>query len=160
MIRLIAAVDNKNGLARDGLMPWDIPADLKRFRKLTKTHGANVLMGKKTYQPIGHALVGRTTYVLTRHPKANPPKNVIIVSDLDKFIAEFDQDLWVMGGAQLFALTLSQADEIYLTIIDHDFNCDIFFPDYKKRFEVVSSEEPIVQNGLSFTYQLLRPKKR
>ena len=154
LIRLIAALDSKNGIAAGGHMPWHIPADLARFNDLTTSHGANILIGNNTYRSIGHALANRHNYVLT-HNNDQIMKDAVAVNDLNKLINNFHGDLWVIGGEQVYAQTINFADELYLTIIDHDYHCDQFFPDYRTSFLLVSSEGPYSHNGIHFSYQLL-----
>jgi dihydrofolate reductase len=157
MIRLIAAIDSKNGIAKDGEMPWNLPSDLEYFKRMTMQYGANVLMGRTTYDPIGHGLRGRNTYVVSHNP-IDGTEDVTQVSDLAKFLGELKQDLWVMGGQGIYEQTLPYADELYLTKIDHDFSCDKFFPDYTQDFQLSNSEGPFEENGLSYSFQCFIPK--
>lgn len=155
MIRLIAAIDNKRGIARNGVMPWKIPEDEKYFTEQTKTYGGNVLTGGVTFRNTYHGgpLAGRQNYILTRHDEPIP--GATVVHDLDKLLEDFkDKDLWVAGGAEVFAeiMAAGKADELYLTHIDADFNCDQFFPEYEKSFKMVEQSETREQNGLKFTY--------
>lgn len=150
MIRLIAAIDQKRGLSRNGQIPWDIPQDKARFRQLT--HDANVLIGRVTYGSISNS-IGKNKYIIS-HRKINPTPGAVLVSDLDKFIKGFNKDLWVIGGAATYSETIKYADELYLTLIDADFNCDKFFPEYTN-FQLKKTEGPFIKNGLSFSYQLL-----
>jgi dihydrofolate reductase len=155
MIRLIAVVDSRNGLAKDGNQPWDIPEDLARFRSLTTSGGSNILIGYTTYKTIGR-LEDRNNYVVSRSHLENTDKDIIMVPDLEKFLDEFDQDLWVIGGAEIYKQSLRFADEVYLTVIDHDFECDKFFPEINDGFKLISTSEPIIQNSLTFRYKLYK----
>jgi dihydrofolate reductase len=155
MIRLIAAIDRKRGIAKGGAMPWRIPDDEKYFTTQTKTHGGNVLTGGKTFRNTYHSkpLVNRQNYILTH--KNTPIADVILVHDLPKLLEEFkDKDLWVAGGAEVFeeVIAAGKADELYLTHIDADLDCDQFFPEYKNAFRLVEQSEVREQNGFKFTY--------
>jgi dihydrofolate reductase len=155
MIRLIAAIDRKRGIAKDGTMPWRIPEDEKYFTTQTKTHGGNVLTGGKTFRDTYHGkpLVDRQNYILT-HKNTSIP-GAILVHDLAKFLEQFKgKDLWVAGGAEVFeeVIAAGKADELYLTHIDADLGCDRFFPEYKGKFKLVEQSEVREQNGFKFTY--------
>lgn len=153
MIRLIAAIDQNKGLAKDHRIPWDLPKDKARFRQLTLTHGANVLMGSTTYRQMSSDYLSlRQCYVVSHHnQKLN---NAILINDLKDFLAKFKQDLWIIGGAAIFEASIGQADELYLTLINKNFNCDQFFPDYGE-FKLVKVDGPFNYHGLTFNYQLL-----
>lgn len=153
MIRLIAAIDNNRGIAKADRIPWNLSSDKARFRKLTLDYGANVLMGRKTYDQMGDYLLNKHAYVAS-HMQIKLRPNITLVNDLDKFVANFKNDLWVIGGAGVYQSTIKYADELYLTIVDKDFNCDQFFPEYQD-FKLAKEEGPYSENGLSFNYQLL-----
>ncbi len=150
MIRLIAAIDRKRGIAKGGLQPWLIPTDDKYFLDQTSKWGGEVLMGSKTYEVIGHPLANRRNYVVTR--EAVQVNGAEIVNDLDAFLKSFERDLWVIGGASIFEQALPYADELYLTHIEADFGCNQFFPEYDQQF-MPFGEEPIAeQNGFIYKF--------
>ena len=155
MIRLIAAIDRKRGIAKNGSMPWDIPEDEQFFTDQTKTYGGNVLTGGATFREAykNKPLVDRQNYILTRSDE--PVEGAIVIHDLDKLLEEFkDKDLWVSGGAEVFKAVMEagKADELYLTHIDGDFDCDRFFPEYEDTFKKIEESEVREQNGFRFTY--------
>ncbi len=152
MIRFIAAIDSQRGLAKNNQIPWNLPSDKARFRQLTLAYGANVFMGRSTYDQMNDYLKQRTVYVASRSD-IKLTKGGILVNDVDSFISNFKTDLWVIGGAGLFENTIKYADELYLTIVEGDFNCDHFFPDYKD-FNLTKNDGRYTENGLNFTYQL------
>jgi len=154
LLRLIAAVDSRNGIAKSGEQPWDIPEDVRHFLETTKTKGGNVLMGYKTYQVIGHSLEARNNYILTRDHLDEQIDGAMLISDLDKFLNEFNQDLWVVGGAEIYSQTISRANELYITKIHHDYGCDKFFPEYLKKFKLVYSEGTKHSNGVGYNYTM------
>lgn len=154
MIRLIAAIDRKRGIAKHGYMPWFIPEDEQFFTDQTKTYGGHVLSGGITFRNTYHGpLKDRHNYILTHDPK--PIEGVAVINNLAKFLTEFDgKDLWVAGGSQVFeeVMKIGKADELYLTLIDADFGCDQFFPEYEKDYELAEQSEPREQNGFRFVY--------
>jgi dihydrofolate reductase len=162
MIRLIAAIDRSRGIAKNGVMPWKIPEDEQYFTDQTKTFGGNVLSGGRTFREAYHnkPLAGRNNYILTRRNDDLP--GATVVHDLGQLLEDFeDKDLWVSGGAEVFAevMAAGRADELYLTHIDADFGCDRFFPEYEKAYDQVEKGEVREQNGFRFYYARYAPKR-
>jgi dihydrofolate reductase len=155
MIRLIAAVDSNLGIGKNGNQPFFIKRDLDRFRELTP--GGNILMGYKTYSIIGHPLSDRHNFVASKDVKLKIP-GCQIVSDVTDFLAKEQGDVWVIGGGQIFAAAISQADELYITQVQGDFDCDTFFPNYKDTFYLADESPPMQQDDLKFSFQIWRPK--
>ncbi len=156
MIRIIAAIDRKRGIAKSGIQPWFIPADEKYFLEQTSKWGGEVLMGSKTYEVIGHPLKDRKNYVASRDAAA--VSGAELVSDIDGFLKSFNRDLWVVGGAAVFEAALPYADELYLTEIQADFGCDKFFPEFSGKFMPFGEEPLQEQNG--FIYKFVVYAKR
>lgn len=153
MIRLIVAVDQKLGLSKKGFQPWYIPNDEAYFTKLTKLHGGRILVGKTTYKTFGQPLSDRKNYVLSRNPE--PIEGVTVVNDLNEFLgASKNEDLWVIGGAEVFKLLIQddKVDELYMTHIEADFGCDKHFPSYKEGFILRKRSQAEEQNGFGFSY--------
>jgi dihydrofolate reductase len=123
LISLLVAATENGVIGRDNGMPWHLPDDLKHFKALTLAKP--VLMGRKTFDSIGHPLPGRTTLVLTRTQDWSVP-GVTVVPTLEAAIAAAASapELVVAGGAQVYALALPRATRIYLTrihaVIDGD----------------------------------------
>src|ERR1700691_3334961 len=127
MFRLIAAIDRKRGLAKQGFQPWFIPKDEHFFPEQTKSLGGVVLVGSTTFATFKEPLAGRQNYVLTHDD--TPREGAELVHDLEKFLGEWQaRDVWVVGGANVFAqvMELGRADELYLTHIEADFGCNQF----------------------------------
>lgn len=158
MIRVIVAVDRKFGIAKAGMQPWHIPDDEAYFSRQTKTFGANVLMGNTTLKTMGKSLKGRTNYVLSRSTLSN--KDVVAVNNLEKCLEEFgDDNLWIIGGASLYeqVLGFNAVDELYITHIDANFNCDKFFPQFDAtEFNLQKQTEIKRQNGFAYTYAVYK----
>ena len=127
---LIAALDRNRAIGRGNMLPWHLPDDLKRFKALTL--GKPVLMGRKTAESLGRALPKRRNLVLTRSGQV-PFDGMEAVATLDEARALVDADaaaeLCVIGGAELYTLTLPMAARLYLTHVDTEVDgCDAFFP--------------------------------
>ena len=143
----IVAMDAERAIGKDGGLPWHIPADLKNFSKLTKGH--TVLMGRKTfdslpekYKPLPH----RLNLVLSRDPTPLDYKDTRKFSDIND-VAEFcsktenilGQALWVIGGQQIFNMTSSWWDKVYLTKIAGTHEGDVFFPKFEDQYTLLES---------------------
>lgn len=154
MIRAIVAMDGQQGIAREGVIPWDIPRDKQYFRD--KTEAQTVLMGYQTYVGfVDGPLPNRRNYVWCR-PGTVLSSGFTAVYNLDEFLAE-NPDTWIIGGAGLYTEALTACDELYITHVEGDFGCDRFFPDISG-FREVSNSEPITENGYTFNFSVWKPK--
>ncbi|HUD43375.1 MAG TPA: dihydrofolate reductase [Dokdonella sp.] len=126
-IALIAALDRNRAIGRAGGLPWHLPDDLKRFKALTL--GGTVLMGRTTAESIGRALPGRRNLVLTRRGHAPYPGQEAVDSLPAARALAGDADLLVIGGGEVYGLTLPQADRLHLTLVDTEVDgADAWFP--------------------------------
>lgn len=155
MIRLIVAVDQQLGMAKNGKQPWHLPTDEKYFLEQTQKYGSVVLMGRPTFEGIGHPLKERRNIVMSRSLKQ--ADGVEIATDLQEAL-EIAPDIWIIGGASIFAQTLQFADELYVTRIEADFECDQFFPEFEQDFDLTHKSVPCHENGLTFTFCIYRRK--
>ena len=131
-LSLIAAVDRRNAIGRDNQMPWHLPMDLRRFKALTL--GKPVLMGRKTAQSLGRALPGRQNLVLTRSGVA-PFAGMDVVDTVEHALAQARaagaQELWVIGGGEIYRQLLPIAQAMYLTHVDTAIDgADAYFPEF------------------------------
>lgn len=140
---LVAAVAQNGVIGRGQGMPWHLPEDLRRFRELTM--GAPVLMGRTTWDslpPRYRPLPGRCNLVLTRDAawQAEGAQGVATIDEALALAADSPR-LFVIGGAQVYALALPRADELRLTEIERDFDGDTHFPAWpREAFEEVERE--------------------
>jgi dihydrofolate reductase len=139
-VNLIAALDRHYAIGRGGAMPWHLPDDLKRFKRLTV--GKTVLMGRKTAFAIGRALPMRRNLVLTRGDRA-PFDGQEVVRDVDEAIAQSGDELAVIGGGEVYALALPRATRLSLTWVDTVVaGADAFFPHFDRAAWREISREP------------------
>lgn len=154
-IYLIAAIGKNRELGFQNQLIWRIPEDLKRFKALTMGHP--IVMGKKTFDSIGRPLPSRTNIVLTNDP-AWRVEGVIPSTSLEKALEiarEKDQEeIFVIGGASVYAQALPLADRLYLTRIEATSKADVFFPDYSA-FSKVTEEEMHEHDGIRFQFIVL-----
>jgi dihydrofolate reductase len=142
VIALIAALDRRGAIGKGNALPWHLPDDLKRFKALTL--GKPVLMGRKTAQSLGRALPGRRNLVLTRSGQVPFEGMEAVVSLEDARIAARDAEaLCVIGGGEIYALTLPVATVLHLTHVDTIVEgADAFFPEFDRDAWRVMSREP------------------
>lgn len=131
ILTLVAAVDRRGGIGRNGGIPWRLSDDLKHFRALTLGH--HVLMGRKTHPTVTGKLAGRKLLVLSRDP-AFHADDAQVFADFEAALAAAEaageDELFVIGGAQVFARSLPLARTIHLTRVEVDADCDVFFPEF------------------------------
>lgn len=145
-ISMIAAIGKNRELGKGNDLLWKIPEDLKRFKEITKGH--SVIMGRKTYESIGRPLPNRTNIVITRDLNW-AAEGVFPVASMEEAIElaklkPGNDELFVIGGAQMYTLGLSYADKLYLTLIDDVKEADSFFPEYERLFprkQIIGSDE-------------------
>lgn len=126
-IVLVAALDRRSAIGRDNQLPWRLPDDLKRFKALTL--GKPVLMGRKTAQALGRALPGRRNLVLSRSGQL-PFAGMETVDSLQAALElAAGEELMVIGGGEIYALSLPLATRMHLTHVDTEVaGADAFFP--------------------------------
>ena len=139
VISIIAAMAENRVIGRENEMPWDIPSELRRFKE--RTMGHPVIMGRKTFESIGHLLTGRKNIVISGQ-EGFAPEGCIVVRDLQAAIAASAgaDEVFICGGESVFGEALSLADRIYLTIIEEEFDGDTFFPEIPAEFVEIERE--------------------
>jgi len=128
MIRLIVAMDQNRGIGYQGKMPWHIPFDLRRFKDITL--GQTVIMGRTTYDSIGHPLPKRLNVVLTTRPESlKSQDNLVVVSSLAGALqAVQTRDAFIIGGSKIYSQAKHFVTYIDLTWIKTRYVCDTMFP--------------------------------
>ncbi len=146
LISLIAAIGTRTrGLGKGGKLLWRLPDDMKRFKALTTGHV--VIMGRKTWESIPEKfrpLPDRTNIVITRDTNYEAPGATVthaLVEALEKAREIEHEEIFIIGGAQVYAEGLSEANRLYLTLVDSDDEADVFFPDYSLFDKEITREE-------------------
>lgn len=139
-ISIIAALARNGVIGIENRLPWRLPEDLAHFKALTLGHP--ILMGRKTFESLGRPLPGRTNIVITRNPgyckdgcrvAGSVPAAIALCKDAD--------EIFFIGGAELYAQVIPLADRLYLTEVDIETGGDAWFPEYDKRaFREISRE--------------------
>lgn len=131
-LSLIAAVARNGVIGRDNALPWRLPEDLRHFKAVTLGHP--IVMGRKTWESLGRPLPGRQNIVVTRRTDYDIPTGCTVVNSLAEALdaAAGTDEVFLIGGADLYAQGLPLADRLYLTEIDADFDGDAWFPDFPR----------------------------
>ena len=144
IISLIVAMDKNRGIGLDNQLPWRLPSDLKRFKNLTMGH--HLVMGRKTYETIGKPLPGRIMIILT-HSKDYKVHGCIVVDSIEEAIKmaedHQEEELFVIGGGEIFTQFFDLAEKIYLTNVHAETGASVYFPEIDPdTWEIVTEHEP------------------
>ncbi len=128
MITLIAAIGENNELGKNNDLIWHLPADLKRFKKITTGH--SIIMGRNTYESIGKPLPNRTSIIITRN-KNYTAKGCIVVHSLTEALAQVpkNQTAFIIGGAQIYKEAINLVDCLDICKVHSSFDADVYFPE-------------------------------
>jgi dihydrofolate reductase len=141
-------------IGADGKIPWHLPNELKLFRRLTMGH--HIIMGRKTFESIGRLLPGRTTVIVTRQVGYTVP-GAIVAGSLDAAITACgnDEEIFVIGGGELYRSALPRAGRIYLTTVEAEPAGDTYMPEFDPReWRERSSESFGTDDRHSVSYRL------
>lgn len=149
MISIIVAVASNGVIGDKNSLLWHISEDLRNFKRVTTGHP--VVMGRNTYLSLGRPLPGRTNVVVSR--TAGEIEGCRVVRSLEEAFALFpaEEEVFVIGGAQVYAQTLGMADRLYLTRVEHDYEGDTSFPEWdRSQWRLVSGER--FERGEKYPY--------
>jgi dihydrofolate reductase len=159
IISIITAMDQERGIGIENQMPWHLPLDLKRFKKITLGH--YLILGRKTFQSIGKPLPGRQMIILSRNP-AFTAKGCEVSGSFSEALqiaeAAGEQEVFVVGGGEIYQEALTLVDRLYLTTVDTVAEADTYFPplDLKAWSEICQHHFPADdQNPISHTFRYL-----
>lgn len=156
MISLIVAMDKNRVIGVDNQLPWHLPADLKRFKALTMGH--TIVMGRKTYESIGRPLPGRTNVIVTRQQHYQV-EGCRVAHSLDAAVmpTREDNEVFIIGGAELYTQAISYADRLYVTEIETKVaRGDAYFPEIDVQVWRLSDEhECLADEKNLFRYRYL-----
>lgn len=151
-LSIIVAVAKDGVIGLNNTLPWHLPEDLKRFRALTTGH--HIIMGRKTYESLGRLLPGRTTVIVTRNQDYQL-EGALVAHSLEAAIAlcKNDDEVFLIGGAELYQAGIKLANKLYLTEIDLDIAGDAFFPEFDlSEWQEISREAHSSAQDLSYRY--------
>ena len=130
-ISIVAAVAANRVMGRGSAIPWRLSTDLKRLKALTIGHC--VIMGRKTFDTLPQALPGRTNIVVTRDATFRPAEGVLVAATPERALelaGTASNEVFILGGAEIYALLLHRADRMYITEVHAEVEGDILFPEF------------------------------
>ena len=153
-LALIAAMTDRGVIGRDNGLPWKLSEDLKRFKRLTLGHP--VIMGRKTWESLPKKpLPERPNIVLSRSPGLEA-QGAVVCATLKQAVGELAPShklAFVIGGAGLFAEALPLAEILHLTLVHHEFEGDVFFPEFDRaRWREIAREKGVSDAGWEFEF--------
>lgn len=156
MISLLVAMDQNRVIGKDNQLPWHLPADLQYFKKVTMGHP--IIMGRKTFDSIGRVLPGRENVIVTRNREYTNTECTILhsIEEVKDFADANEQEVFIIGGAEIFKDILAVADRLYITKIDAEFTGDTYFPIIdEKEWRQVSATPGIVDEKNKYAHEFI-----
>lgn len=155
MIILIAAAAENNALGKNNDLLWHLPDDFKRFKQLTTGHP--IIMGRKTFESFPKPLPNRQHIIITRQ-QGYKKEGCVVVDSIKKALAaaSYSNEIYIIGGGEIYALALPFADIIELTRVHQSFEADAFFPDFSSPQWTLEASEyhpKDERHAYDFTYQ-------
>lgn len=155
MLTIIAAAAENNALGKDNDLVWHLPDDFKRFKQLTTGH--HIIMGRKTFESFPKPLPNRTHIIITRK-KGYKAKGCIVVHSLEEAIKAItnDEQPYIIGGGEIYNMSINIADKIELTRVHGTFEADAFFPEIDDNmYKLIASEyhPKDEKHNYDFTYE-------
>ena len=161
MIIIIAAIGLNNELGKDNDLIWHLPADLKRFKKVTRGHA--IIMGRNTFESIGKPLPNRRSIIITRNISYKK-EGCDVVHSLEEAInlIKDQKNAFIIGGAQIYkeAIEKQLVDQLDITKVHQNFEADVFFPTIDQSvWEEISEETFLPDDKNQYTYSFISYKK-
>jgi dihydrofolate reductase len=153
-LSLIACMAKNRVIGRGSEIPWNVPGEQLIFRRVTSGHA--VIMGRKTYESIGRPLPKRTNIVVTRQSDYDAP-GCTVVSDLPsalEAVPDGEDEAFIMGGGQLYAESIGQADRVHLSELSENIEGDVLFPEVNASDFAVSSTEEFPDASIPYIYRV------
>ena len=157
-ISAIVAMSQNRVIGRENQIPWHLPEDLRRFKKITM--GCPVIMGRKTYESIGRLLPGRVNCIITRQKGLEISGAVVVGSwqEAKEYFSQTTQEVFVIGGSEIYRMAWLDVQTFYLTLIHQEFAGDVFFPEFSwSEFQEVARED--VSLPIPHSYLVLKRVK-
>jgi dihydrofolate reductase len=157
VLKILVAFDENRVIGKNNTLIWHLPADLKRFKSLTTGHV--IIMGRKTFESIGKPLPNRTTIVISRQADLQI-EGVIIAHSVEEAILKAKsitrEDIFIVGGAEIYALSLALADQILVTQLHDIFEGDAYFPEIPlASWEITEKERGITDEKNAYQYSYI-----
>jgi dihydrofolate reductase len=157
---IVVAISENNAIGKDNQLLWYLPADLKHFKNITAGH--TVIMGRKTFDSVGRPLPNRRNIIITRHVMHIEGCEVVSSIDAALALCADEEEVFIVGGAEIYRQSIHITDRIYLTIVHQKFDADSFFPeiDYDEWMETAREDhQPDEKNKLRYSFITLEKRK-
>jgi dihydrofolate reductase len=160
IVSFVVAISENNAIGKDNKLLWYLPTDLKHFKQIT--NGQTIIMGRKTFDSMGKPLPNRRNIVITRNQDLKLA-GAEVTNSLEEALSlcKTEEEVFVIGGAEIYKQALDQTNRIYLTRVHQRFDADAFFPDLdmNKWAETAREEhQPDEKNNIAFTFLTLESK--
>ena len=161
MISIICAIARNNVIGNNNSMIWHIPSDLKRFKSITS--GSTIIMGRKTFESLPGVLPKRKHIVITRDKNYTVNnESVEVLHSVDEVLKKYEnnnEEVFIIGGGQIYKEFLPHADKLYLTILEKDFKGDTKFPEINKDEWIIEEKSEIItENNIDYYFIDLKRK--
>lgn len=160
ILSIVVAIAENNAIGKDNQLLWHLPADLKHFKDITSGH--TIIMGRKTYDSIGRPLPNRRNIIITRNSGLDLPGTEVTHS-LDEAIrlCAAEEEVFIIGGAELYKHALEATNRIYLTRVHQTYEADTFFPELvpgEWTESSIENHQPDEKNRVAYTFSTLERK--
>jgi len=150
---IVVAIGENNAIGKDNQLLWYLPADLKHFKNITTGH--TVIMGRKTFDSVGKPLPNRRNIIITRHVMHIEGCEVVSSIDAALALCADEEEVFIVGGAEIYRQSIHLTDRIYLTIVHQKFEADSFFPeinDNEWKETAREDHQPDEKNKLPYSF--------
>jgi dihydrofolate reductase len=152
-VSIVVAISENHAIGKDNKLLWHLPKDLKHFKEITT--GGTVIMGRKTYDSVGRPLPNRRNIVITRQQIEIPGCEVVNSIEAALALCRDTDEVFIVGGAEIYKLAMHLTDRIYLTIVHENFDADTYFPEIKSdiwKETERTDHEPDDKNPLPYSF--------
>ena len=157
MYTIIAAIGKNRELGRDNKLLWSLKGDLKFFKEKTTNH--TIIMGRKTFESLGRLLPNRKHVVISS--SNNFPKEVDVYNNIESLLSHYkdtSEELFIIGGAKIYSEFIDYATKMYLTLVDGEFDADVYFPMFDESVWTKTVLFEREENGLKYKHVLYEKK--
>lgn len=157
MYTIIAAIGKNKELGRDNKLLWSLKGDLKFFKEKTTNH--TIIMGRKTFESLGRLLPNRKHVVISS--SNNFPEEVDVYNNIESLLSHYkdtSEELFIIGGAKIYSEFIDYATKMYLTLVDGEFDADVYFPMFDESVWIKTVLSENEENGLKYKHVLYEKK--
>jgi dihydrofolate reductase len=160
IVTMVVAIGENNAIGKNNELLWYLPKDLRHFKTITSGH--TVIMGRKTFESVGKPLPKRRNIIITRNTEFAVEGAEVVHTIEDALeLCKADEEVFIIGGAEIYKMAMQHTDKIYLTVVHENFEADAFFPEIDWNLWTETAAEkhlPDEKNNLSFTFSTLERK--